>query len=30
LLPKLIIPRQTRDTRRPVEPRFTYFMEVSS
>src|SRR5215470_16170220 len=24
-LPKLIIPRQTRDTRRPVEPRFTYF-----
>src|SRR3569623_1893696 len=22
--PKLIIPRQTRDTRRPVAPRFTY------
>src|SRR5580700_7610806 len=24
-LPKLIMPRQMRDTRRPVEPRLTYF-----
>jgi hypothetical protein len=28
-LPKLIMPRQTRDTRRPVEPRFTYFTSRS-
>jgi len=28
-LPKLIMPRQTRDTRRPVRPRFTYSMRTS-
>src|SRR5918996_678781 len=28
-LPKLIIPRQTRETRRPVSPRFTYSIPSS-
>src|SRR5271154_1860750 len=28
-LPKLIMPRHTRDTRRPVAPRFTYSMDSS-
>jgi hypothetical protein len=29
LLPKLIIPRHTRDTRMPVAPRLTYSMITS-